>query len=141
MARTNVFGISSLPDEIKKQVEKYGDEIHELLSAICDEGVKKAKKEIEEFSDDLEQGEGHYRSMFTRRKKGDLNRILWNKKYTLSHLLENGHLVYNQYGGPYEIKNSKYLTLGKKTHEFDFWKNTEKNTAEYMIYLLNQSLK
>lgn len=157
MAKIEYVDLSNLSEKIKKELDNYKKDVYGALVETCEEGIKEAKKEIVRDLDTMQKGKKselgkHYRSTFTTRKKGDLSRILWNKKYQLSHLLENGHFVYNQYGGAYEIHptiakrgkwitGSKYGTSGKITKAFGVWDKTEKHTAQFVEDTLMKKLK
>ncbi|MBQ0111921.1 MAG: hypothetical protein KBT03_02215 [Bacteroidales bacterium] len=155
--------LSSLGDVLRQELDDFNKSVHVAMVETCDEGIKEARKEIIRDLDTLQKGKiedrKHYRSSFTTRKKNDLSRILWNKQYQLSHLLEDGHYVYNQYGGSYNIhpdyplifghkKNgepiiygSRYGTSGKVTIGFKAWEKTEKHTADFVEKTLLKKLK
>lgn len=145
MASNEYINLSNLGDVITKELEKFEKDVYGAMVETCEESIKEAKKEIKRDYDAVKIGKSSrkkpYRSTFTTRKKGDLSRILWNKQYPLSHLLENGHYVYNQYGGPYEIKKSKYGTSGDITKSFVVWELTEKNISEFVEKTLLKKLK
>ena len=136
---------SDLASVLVSEIEDWQQEVNGNLEDAADTTIKESKKIIQELSKSTvtrrKGGAKHYRSMFTTRKPKKLKRVLWNKKYPLSHLLEDGHYVYNQFGGPYNINpdNSKYGTSGQITHHFDMWEDTEKQTSEYLMgYLLGK---
>lgn len=156
MANIDKVDLSNLGKVLEKELKDYEERVYSAVVETCEEGIKEAKKEIQKELEDsmkkVAKGAGHYRSSFTTRKKSDTHRILWNKKYQLSHLLEDGHYVYNQYGGPYPIHStiakrgrfvtgSKYGTSGKVTHSFKAWEGTEKHTADFVEKELLKKLK
>ena len=71
-----------------------------------------------------------YQNCFRTKRIDAFTRRIKNTEYRLSHLLENGHMVANQYGENYNIKNSEYGTKGYKTISFEVWKKTEEKIAE-----------
>lgn len=147
MARIDYVDLSQLSDAIKNKLSEYQAEVYSTMTEVCESGIKFAKDEIVRDIKLIQKGNGRkdgskrYRSTFTTRKKSDTERILWNKQYPLSHLLENGHYVYNQYGGPYNIKKSKYGTTGDHTKAFDIWEITDKELAKYVITEVEKKLK
>lgn len=130
--------VTELSDALLTEIGSWQKSAFTDLQDSVKESATEAKKKIMELSKSTVNrrsgGTKHYRSCFTTRKTGDLEQTLWNRKYPLSHLLEDGHQVYNQYGGPYAInpRNSKYGTSGTTTHEFDMWEETEKHTEKYL---------
>lgn len=145
MARIDYVDLSQLSNAIKEQLDEYRVEVHAVMVEVCEDGIKFAKQEIKQDLDDVQKGKGRkskrYRSTFTTRKINDTERILWNRQYPLSHLLEDGHFVYNQYGGPYDIKKSKYGTTGDHTKKFKIWEITEKAVSQYVVQKVQEKLK
>lgn len=155
--------ISGLGKLIEKELEEYSAKVYVAAVETCNEGIKESRRYINQEMVSIMKGKTedrkHYRSSFSTHKKGDLSRVLWNKQYQLSHLLEDGHYVYNQYGGNYDIHpewpliwgfrhdgmpyvyGSEYGTSGKKTIALGSWGNTEKHTADYVEKTLLKKLK
>lgn len=168
MANIDKVDLSNLGKVLQKELKDYEERVYSAVVETCEEGIKEAKREIEKDLKDLRKGRKedgkHYRSSFVTRKKSDTSRFLWNREYQLSHLLEDGHHVYNQYGGPYEIHpeyplyfgykgipttlpkkpkiyGSYWGTSGKVTHKFGAWDKTEKHTADFVEKELLKKLK
>lgn len=148
MANIDKVDLATLSDAIVKELKEWQGNVEQIMIDTCEESIKEAKKEIVREFDTIKKGkrqdgEKRYRSSFTTRKKNNLSRILWNKQYQLSHLLEDGHYVYNQYGGAYDIdpKKSKYNTTVDHTKAFGVWDKTEKHIAKYVEDTLNEKLK
>lgn len=155
--------LTGLGDVILQELDEFDKSVHVALVETCDEGIKEAKKNIQKDLKSLMKGtmedRKHYRSSFITRKQSDLSRILWNTQYQLSHLLEDGHYVYNQFGGAYDIhpqwpiifgwkKNgdpivygSEYGTSGKTTIGLKSWGRTEEHTADFVEKTLLKKLK
>lgn len=68
---------------------------------ILESGKKAAKECAEELQVTSPKGPEGYAKSWTSRKHGDGYAVYNKEHYRLTHLLENGHWSYNQYGGPY----------------------------------------
>lgn len=163
MAKIDYVDLSNLGEAIRKELDNYKKDVYGAMVETCDEGIKESRKFIQKDMVSIMKGKTedrkHYRSSFTTRKKNELSRILWNTQYQLSHLLEDGHYVYNQYGGAHDIhpnwplifgfkKNgdpivygSEYGTSGKRTIALGSWDKTEKHTANFVEKTLLKKLK
>lgn len=102
---------------LQKTMKIYGTEVRDYITS-------ESKKEIIE-----PKNRNKYVNCFVNKKIGNgLKRRLANTEYRLSHLIENGHKVRNQYGGPYEVKRSKYKSINKTprrlTHNHGMWEKT-----------------
>lgn len=134
--------MSKLNTNANISVEQFSSEVAKILDTYSYELEQNLVKTIKKFgyqtrdyiTNESKQeiidpkNRDKYVNCFTTEKVGNgLTRRLKNTEYRLSHLLENGHKVKNQYGGPYNIKKSKYGVGGKyrrKTHKHDFWHKT-----------------
>lgn len=81
-----------------------------------------------------------YQNCFRTKKLDKFGRQIKNTRYQLSHLLEDGHKVSNQYGSNYSIYNSEYGTSGKTTKEFKVWEQTEDMLREYFPKKLEENI-
>lgn len=128
----------------------YSFKMQQELQKAVDNGGREYRKYIKEkYEEDEAQKiepyykhrQKSYKTLFATKSMGTLARRLKNTDYRLSHLLENGHEVYNQYGGPYEIHphkivngrwvyGSEYHTKGSVTRKMGFWKKTYAHIEE-----------
>lgn len=81
-----------------------------------------------------------YQNCFRTQKIEDGRRIK-NTRYQLSHLLEDGHHVANQYGSGYSIHSSEYGTSGKTTKEFKVWEETEEMIKDVFPQKLEENIR
>lgn len=87
--------VSDQMSAILKQWSAHADEVIQKSAKKC------AKECAEELRAKSPKGPEGYAQSWTSRKRGD-GYVVYNKEhYRLTHLLENGHWSFNQYGGPY----------------------------------------
>ena len=99
MAKTKIKGISN---EFAKILSEYKDEIEEGMSSVKEEVAKETVKELKSTSPKKKgKGGGQYAKGW---KISDVKgkKIIHNKKYQLTHLLEYGHAKVN--GGRVDAK-------------------------------------
>jgi len=106
----------NMETELKKSLKTFGTESKDYIADLSNKDIINPKNRDK------------YVHCFVNKKLGNgLARRIANTEYRLSHLLEDGHEVKNQYGGPYRIKKSKYAIKGtfrKKTIKHGMWKKT-----------------
>lgn len=133
---------------------KVGDDINQLLDKILDEEVERLGEVVEKVTEKTRKGTLKLikeRSPVSARKLGKRKRrysqdwyskkekgksifadvIIGNKQYRLTHLLENGHFIFNKYGGAYGHTKPKPHILPtqdevSKNYEEDLVKEIEK---------------
>ena len=104
--------------EIRLQLKKVLDEYCEQLDDTFIEAVDRVTQEtVQKLKDTSPVGagkKGHYKDGWTSKKSGKMERVIYNaKKPGLTHLLNNGHPVRNQYGsydpkpGDHHITNAE----------------------------------
>ena len=123
--RKLVKKLGDIPKEITDAIYTYGV----AVEVASEEAIQKAAKQTKNFmkrkSVTPERKEGErkkndpktYRTMYKvyspRKKRKDYHwRVVGNQHYRLDHLLQDGHEVYNQYGGPYVIDDKKRVHRG-----------------------------
>lgn len=102
MAKTETAAIQmkNLLDEVNKEVQQAAEE-------GIDESSKAAAKRLKANSP---KRKGEYAKGWTVKKEGKLTRIVHNKThYQLTHLLENGHVIKNQYGEYGRVNGEKHI--------------------------------
>lgn len=80
--------------EISKILDDYSEEVKEITKESVDKVAKQAVAKLKEISP---KRSGQYaKSWAIKKDKGKT--IVYNKKHRLTMLLENGHLIKNQFG-------------------------------------------
>lgn len=88
---------------IKEELERVDKVIKKVTNNIANEALKDVK--IKSPKNMKSKKAKHYAEDWRKKvKKGRLNynATIHNKQYQLTHLLENGHFSFNQYGGAYK---------------------------------------
>lgn len=80
--------MDNFTDQITKFLSEYTAEVQEELLEAADEVAKDAVKELKRTSP---KDKGKYAKSWTKRKIAD-GYVVCNKRYYLTHLLENGHV-------------------------------------------------
>lgn len=140
-----------LASEIGEWTVKLNQEFEKVIKRSGTKYIQEAKKKTPTW--DNEVGKQYINCFINKKTSNPLVRIIWNKKYQLSHLLENGHYVYNRKGrkknlksrvsGKYTIKHSKYPeSIGKKTTKsFGMWSNAADEIEKYMEEQIKKAVK
>ncbi len=121
--------LNDLGSAIAKMVEEYGDKCDKNINNAVRDTAKTGKGLVKSAASSAsETGLGHYPSEISYRKRGDKHYSIYNpKRPGLSHLLEKGHRVVNQYG--YTGKSARafphYLPSMPEI-ESEFMKNIKK---------------
>ena len=103
MAKNTKVGIGGLSDAVMDILEEYQGDVDKAV----DRSIKFAtKRTVEQLKRDSPVGNSkkHYRDGWTSRTiKDRLSKktIIFNTKGQMTHLLERGHVISNQFGGPY----------------------------------------
>lgn len=94
----------SVQDQIKAILEEYGPEVQEVVNKAAVETAKETVKDLKQTSPKSKRAGKHYANNWAMKEKkipaGGINTVVYNKAptYRLTHLLEKGHVVKNQYG-------------------------------------------
>ena len=87
--------IDALADEITKAMQEYGDDAKKIVESTITQIGKEVLNDLKNNSI-IPQKTGGYREGFKIKKKrydGNYKLIVYNKKYQLTHLLENGPIM------------------------------------------------
>ena len=94
----------SVQDQIRAILEEYGQEVQEVVNKAAIETAKETAKDLKQTSPKSKRAGKHYANNWAMKEKkipaGGINTVVYNKAptYRLTHLLEKGHVVKNQYG-------------------------------------------
>lgn len=94
----------SVQDQIRAILEEYGQEVQEVVNKAARETAKETVKDLKQTSPKSKRAGKHYANNWAMKEKkipaGGINTVVYNKAptYRLTHLLEKGHVVKNQYG-------------------------------------------
>ena len=102
----------SRTDSVAVQMSKLMDQIDKEVQDSAKDGIRDVSKEaVQKLKSTSPKKTGDYASGWATKKEGDLTIIVYNKKApSLTHLLENGHVVRNKkgvYGRTRAIKHIK----------------------------------
>lgn len=117
-----------VPKWITEELQKYSDDV---LKAVHEEAKKIGRKTARQLKMTSPVRTGRYRASWGTTQRADFKGqkvtvIIHNKKhYRLTHLLEHGHLIRNQYGqyvrkrdgGSYTRKNDHINEAGQQAME------------------------
>ena len=81
----------------------YSEEVRDVAMKCAKKAAKETTEELHATSPRAPHGGGEYAASWTNKKQGT-GYVVYNKEhYRLTHLLENGHESFNQYGGSYRF--------------------------------------
>lgn len=110
---------NDIGQEVSNIVRTFLEQENHKVEQIMPEVAKDARRTVKANS----PGEGPYRNgwkiEYENRKMKSYGFQVWNPKhYRLTHLLENGHLIKNQYGGPFGKDRTRAIPhIGKAQEE------------------------
>lgn len=86
----------SVTAQITELLDDYQSDVQQITIETMDDVSKEAVKTLRDTSP---KASGSYARGWTVKKDGQLSRVVYNKTdYQLTHLLENGHVIKNQFG-------------------------------------------
>lgn len=97
-------------ESVSIQMAELLDDYSQEVKDVLDESIKEVSKEaVEKLRNTSPKGTGKYAKGWTVKKDG-AGRVVYNKTdYQLTHLLENGHVVKNQYGTYGRVSGIKHI--------------------------------
>lgn len=133
--------LDQLVPTLNNLIKEWSAEVVTLIEEAQDESIEVARKGIKKMTppksgrkvtddDGNLKNAKYYINCYSIKRNvvSDHSSTLYNRKYPLSHLLEDGHEVYNQYGGPYPInrrtaKNRPNAKVDSNmlTTKFEMW--------------------
>jgi hypothetical protein len=121
-----VFNLD-LSDEIAKALSEYSEEVDEKIKKVIDVVAKETKNNLSQ-NPIIPKKSGDYKKSFYVKKlaegKGYKRVVIANKKYQITHLLENGHA----------------LKKGGRSKEYPHWKQAEELAQVKYEELLKREL-
>lgn len=141
-SKYNTVVVDDLGEAFNKLFETFTVNVEERLERATRIEGNHAREYIKSYySFQNKSNRSKYMSSFRTKKLNKLARELKNSEYRLSHLLEHGHKVANQYGSGYSINNSIYGTKGTRTKSFKMWEKTEEFVEEDYPKVIKKYLK
>lgn len=110
---SKVIEIDELSKFLQQDFLDYAGEVNKIVESECKEMANKLKTELSNDSSipQSTSRQKHYKKSFAIKKGKDGEYTIYNKKYRLTHLLENGHDIY-----------ANGVNTGKRTRAFPHWK-------------------
>lgn len=133
MKSTKAIKIDSLAKTVETILTAYSDEIIDATKKDVDEVAKETRKIIK---NNAPKNKGDYRKSISQKITYDSlterRRTVFADKdqYRLTHLLEYGHVEFNQYGGSYG-----------RTRAFPHWSKGQEYAQKELPKLIEKSIK
>lgn len=97
-AATTKDGLS-VAEDLEKILDQYAEKLDDTTDEIMDKQARETVQELKNTSPKRPNGGEYAKSWAVKRDKKKHSYIVHNKKhYRLTHLLNNGHVIANQYG-------------------------------------------
>lgn len=118
MSSDRTVYIYEVADVINDIVDKWSTEVIVKLEEAQNSTINGSRNYAKRETTTLSYSDKKpYIKCYTNRKVGEHARALWNRKYQLSHLLEDGHKVVTKKGGePKKIKDENRVPDTTKNH-------------------------
>lgn len=92
---------SSVYIQMKEIMDEYSEEVSDVTESAMDKTAREGAKQLRATSPRQSGGKhpGRYARGWSVKKMGKLTAVIYNRTdYQLTHLLENGHAIVNQFG-------------------------------------------
>lgn len=132
---SKVIEINNLADEIKKAVLEYQDSVNEAVENECRDLAYDLKEELanDPTIPTSNYKHKHYKQLFAVKKATEKDSWhgykIYNKDYQLTHLLENGHKIFDWQGN--KVGHAR---------AFPHWAKADKK-AQKLAILIRQKLE
>lgn len=118
----------NLEDELGRILDEYMDDVEETANKVINQVAREAAQKLKDTSprDDTGKYAGKYAEGWTLKRGKKLNAVVYNAtKPWLTHLLENGHVVRNQFGTYDPYKGKKHIKPVREWAEEEVVKRIE----------------
>lgn len=116
------IALDKLASEITKTLRTYTREVEEEVEEVKEEVAKNTVKKLKKTSP---KHTGNYAKKWTKKKVGTAQ-VIYNKEYSLTHLLEKGHITKNKYGTYGRTRAYPHIGSAEKEAIKEFTKKVEK---------------
>ena len=122
---TNI-DIDDLADFLQQEFSEYTEQVNAIVEDECKKVANEVKNELANNPNipQSNASQKHYKKSFAVKKNRDMDYVIYNKKYQLTHLLEYGHATKN----------------GGRTRAFPHWEQANTKVAN-IINTLKQRLE
>ena len=102
MAKTKTVAIQT-----QNLLEEFNEEVRQVTEKAMEESAKEAASKLRATSPEKS---GAYAKGWSVKKTDKMTRVVYNKThYQLTHLLENGHVIRNQFGEYGRVNGIKHI--------------------------------
>ena len=118
--------IDDLANFLQQEFLEYTEQVNAIVEDECKKTANEVKNELANNPNipQSNANQKHYKKSFAVKKNKDMNYVVYNKKYQLTHLLEYGHATKN----------------GGRTRAFPHWEQANEKAAN-IINTLKQRLE
>lgn len=118
----------SVEIQMAEILNEYSEHVKEVAEKAAEEAAKAAVKELKNTSP-KRPGHGEYARSWTAKRDGNSWIVHNSKHYQLTHLLENGHVIRNQYGEYGRAPAIKHIEPVEQSAIQDFENRIERGLA------------